>query len=222
MQVMGLSDLAIIAPKPGIFPSEEATARAVSAEVVLDQATVHECLEDALADCHGVVGTTARQRHIGPPVLAPRQWCEQARERRGEQLALVFGQERTGLTNEEVDQCHALIRIPTQEDFASLNLAMAVQLLCYDWHLSQAQPAPTIEPTDPRIRPATHAELDGFLAHLRRVSDAVDFFTSKNPDSIHRRLRALFSRSGLDNNEINILRGFLRDIEKKLPENPVE
>ena len=214
MKVMGLEALTIVAPKPGIFPSEEATARAVSAESLLQQAQVVDTLAEAVADCHHVVGTTARLRHIGPPLLTPRQWAEGAVARPRQQLALVFGQERTGLLNEEVDLCHALIRIPTQDGFSSLNLAMAVQILCYEWHLAAGGVLPEPLSESP---PATAQELEGFFAHLRETGDAVEFFVRKNPDAVHRRLRALFGRAGLDRNEINILRGFLRDVQRKLP-----
>lgn len=214
MKVMGLSDLAIVAPKAGIFPSEEATARAVSAETVLADAKVYSTLEEAVADRAWVVGTTARERHIGPPVMTPRAWCEAAVERGGP-LALVFGQERTGLTNEEVALCQALIRIPTHEAFASLNLGMAVQILCYEWHLAAGAAPPPREAEAPL---ATHAEMEGFFGHLREVGDAVEFFARKNPDAVHRRLRALFGRAGVDRNEINILRGLLKEIQRSLPQ----
>ncbi len=213
MKVMGVDDLVLVAPKAGIFPSEEATARAVSAESILERARVVETLEEAVADCGWVVGTTARQRHIGPPVLAPREWAEAAVTKAGKGLALVFGQERTGLTNEEVARCQALIRIPTQEQFASLNLGSAVQILVYEWRLANGgAPPPPLAPREV----ATNAELEGFLGHLREVSDAVEFFARKNPDAVHRRLRALFGRAELDRNEINILRGLMRDIQRKL------
>ncbi len=213
MKVMGVEDLVIVAPKPGIFPSEEATARAVSAEGILQRARVVETLEEAVADCNWVVGTTARQRHIGPPVIAPREWAEAAVVKAAQGIALVFGQERTGLTNEEVAHCQALIRIPTQEQFASLNLGSAVQILVYEWLLANGGTPP--QPVNPR-ETATNAELEGFLAHLREVSDAVGFFARKNPDAVHRRLRALFGRAELDRNEVNILRGLMRDIQRGL------
>lgn len=213
MKVMGVDDLVIVSPKAGIFPSEEATARAVSAEGILQRARVVETLEEAVADCSWVVGTTARQRHIGPPVIAPREWAETAVPKAPQGLALVFGQERTGLSNEEVGHCQALIRIPTQEQFASLNLGSAVQILVYEWLLANGGTPP--EPVAQREM-ATNAELEGFLSHLREVSDAVDFFARKNPDAVHRRLRALFGRAELDRNEINILRGLMRDIQRKL------
>lgn len=215
MKVMGLSDLVLVNPKPGIFPSEEATARAVSADDILAQARVVSCVEDALADCNWVVGTTARLRHIGPPVISPREWAEDGAKRQ-QQLrpAILFGTERVGLSNEEISLCQALVRIPTNEGFSSLNVAMAVQLFCYEWFVAHQGTAAEAPPLESPL--ATHAELEGFLGHLRRLSDAAEFFARKNPDAVHRRLKALFARAQLDRNEINILRGLLRDIEKTI------
>lgn len=214
MKVMGLTQLVLVDPKPGIYPSEEATARAVSAVDVLDNAQVVDSLDQAVADCTLVVGTTARERHIGPQVLLPRHFCEQAAGLAGDgDVALVFGRERTGLSNEEVDLCQYLVRIPTQEDFVSLNLAAAVQILAYEW----IQSAACLPPQKPvHYRPATSQELEGYIAHMRRVIDRVGFFAGKNQDAIQRRIRRVFARAELDTNEINILRGFLSATEKTL------
>ena len=161
MKTMGLAQLVLVDPKPGIFPSEEATARAVSAVDVLGNARVCETLAEAVADCTLVVGTTARERHIGPQVMLPRDFCADAGRLAGEgEVALVFGRERTGLTNEEVDLCQRLVRIPTQSEFASLNLAAAVQILAYEWIQSAAK-LPQAAPE--AYRPARSQE----LAHLR-------------------------------------------------------
>lgn len=214
MKVMGVEDLVLVSPKEGIFPSEEATARAVSAEGILAEARVVETLAEAVADCAWVVGTTARLRHIGPPLMTPRDWAEKAVGIADQGVALVFGQERTGLLNEEIDHCHALIRIPTQEQFASLNLGSAVQILVYEWLLANGGDLP--EPIGEEAPLATHAEVNGFLTHLRQVTDSIGFFERKNPDAVHRRLRALFGRASLDRNEINILRGLLRDLNRAI------
>lgn len=220
MKVMGVDDLVIVAPKSGIFPSEEATARAVSAENILENARVVDTLQEAVQDCAWVVGTTARHRHIGPPVMAPRDWAAEAMTREEKKLALVFGRESTGLHNDEVALCQALIRIPTQEAFASLNLGSAVQILMYEWRLAQG--GLLLPEVEKSVEPATHAELESFYGHLRRVSDRIEFFARKNPDSVHRRLRAIYGRAKLDKNEINVLRGFLRDVERKLPGGEVD
>lgn len=212
MKVMGIERLVLVDPKPGIYPSEAATARAVSAVDVLDRAQVCDSLAEAVADCSLVVGTTARERHIGPAVMLPRDFCTQAAGlAAGGEVALVFGRERTGLTNEEVDLCQRLVRIPTQEAFASLNLASAVQILVYEWIQSVAA-LPADKPSG--YRPASSAELEGFMGHLRQAVDQVGFFAGKNQDAILRRMRKIYLRAGLDTNEINILRGFLSAVDK--------
>lgn len=214
MKTMGLDQLHLVDPKAGIFPSEEASARAVSATDVLDSAQVHETLLEAVRDCHLVVGTTARERHVGPPVLSPRAFCAQAQDLSGGgRVALVFGRERTGLTNEEVDLCQRLIRIPTHEAFASLNLAAAVQICCYEWMLPRAsEPAPK----ETRYRPATAAEFDGFMNHLQSLVEQIDFFAEKNQPAVMRRVRQIFHRAAMDTNEINILRGLWGETQKAL------
>ena len=214
MKVMGQARLVLVAPKPGIFPSEEATARAVSAADVLEAARVCASLADAVADCSLVVGTTARERHLGPPVCLPREFCEQAAQwAGGGEVALVFGREATGLSNEEVDLCQRLVRIPTGEAFASLNLAAAVQILVYEWIQSAGAALPA---RDERYRRATAAEQEGFHAHLARVAGRIGFFAAKNQPAVLRRMRQIYQRAALDANEINILRGFLSDTEKAL------
>lgn len=214
MKTMGIERLVLVDPKPGIFPSEEATARAVSATDILESAQVHANLAEAVADCQLVVGTTARERHIGPPVMLPRDFCAQADALAGGgEVALVFGRERTGLTNEEVDLCQRLVRIPTQQAFASLNLAAAVQIMVYEWIQSAAR---LPEMPEPGYRPATSAELEGYFTHLQAVVGRIGFFAEKNQDAILRRIRRIYARAQLDTNEINILRGFLSATEKAL------
>lgn len=216
MKVMGLTRLILVSPKAGVFPNEEATARAVSAVDVLEQAQVADSLAEAVADCSLVVGTTARERHIAAPVMLPREFCQQADTLGGGgEVALVFGRESTGLSNEEVDLCQRLVRIPTQEQFASLNLAAAVQILAYEW----IQSAASLSQTSPeQYRPATSKELEGYMGHLQTVFQRTSFFADKNQEAILRRIRRIYARAQLDTNEINILRDFLSAVEKRLPE----
>ena len=131
MKNMGLSDLALVRPK--FFPHEDAEARASGADDLLQSAQVVESLDEALADCSYVAGTSARSRTIGWPTMAPRECAERlvAESRQG-CPAIVFGPEKSGLTNDDLDRCHTLLRIPTNPDFSSLNLAMAVQVLTYE------------------------------------------------------------------------------------------
>ncbi len=218
MKTMGLTQLVLVDPKPGIYPSEEAAARAVSAVDVLADARVCETLAEAVADCTLVVGTTARERHIGPQVMLPRDFCADAGRLAGDgEVALVFGRERTGLTNEEVDLCQRLVRIPTQSEFASLNLAAAVQILAYEWIQSAAK-LPPAAPED--YRPARSQELEGLIGHIDRVIKRTGFFAGKNQEAILRRIRRIYARAALDTNEINILRGQLSATEKTLDQLP--
>ncbi|MGJ8669060.1 MAG: RNA methyltransferase [Oceanococcus sp.] len=214
MKVMGLTRLILVDPKPGSFPNDEATARAVSAVDILQSAEVVSTLQEAVADCSLVVGTTARERHIGPQVLLPRTFCEQAETlAAGGEVALVFGRERSGLSNEEVDLCQRLVRIPTQVEFASLNLAAAVQILAYEWIQSVASLPP---PKPVQYRPATSQEVEGFMQHKLALIDRSGFFAGKNQEAILRRIRRIYARADLDTNEINILRGFLSAMEKTI------
>lgn len=214
MKVMGLTRLILVDPKPGVYPHEQATARAVSAVDVLDAAEVVDTLEEAVADCTLVVGTTARERHISSPVLSPRDFSEQAEGLAGGgEVALVFGREATGLSNREVDLCQRLVRIPTQEAFASLNLAAAVQILAYEW----IQSAATLPPPKPvQYRPATSQELEGYMQHMHSLIDSTGFFAGKNQEAILRRIRRVYARANLDTNEVNILRGFLSAMQKMI------
>lgn len=204
MKNMGFYELALVAPRQ--FPHAEATARAAGADDVLAGARVYASLGEAVADCHLVIGTSARQRSIQWPLWTPRQcaenvWCQPACHR----VAIVFGRERSGLSNEELDLCHFGLRIPCNPDYASLNLAAAVQIVVYELHLAQGQA--TFEPESPL---ATHAELESFYRHLQQALQDIGFLHSrKQVPSIMRRLRRLFGRAGLEKREVDILRGIL-------------
>lgn len=165
MKVMAFSDLVVVGPRRPP-KDEDAAARAVGAVDVLERAPVVETLAEALADCVYVVGFTARDRHVGPPnsdvADAAGVILERAHEGR---VALLFGNERTGLENDELNACHARVRIPTGDTLASLNLAAAVQVACYELHKTFSHAEPTGD--DGRVEaPATHAELDAFLARV--------------------------------------------------------
>jgi len=214
MKNMGLSRLYLVAPDE--FPSDQATARAVGAEDVLDHARICASLDEAVADCHLVVGTSARGRRIPWPVLAPDEAAQRIVQTAGErEVAVVFGRERTGLTNEELDRCQALVNIPTDPGFASLNLACAVQVVAYEiWRTAESQTQPksgTVAATmDALGEPlATHDEVQRFYGHLEEVLVGTGFLDPNNPRLLMRRLMRLFNRVELTNNEVNILRGIL-------------
>lgn len=217
MKCMGLSRLYLVKPPFG-FPGAEATARAAGADDVLANAVVSQSLESAISDCSLVVGTTARDRSIPWPVWSPQECASQALAlSAGGPVAMLFGRERSGLTNEEIDCCNAVVNIPTNPGFSSLNLASAVQILAYEIQKQVNRGAP-VEPDDGRIPLATNEELEYLYEHLQRTMTRVGFYDPDKPRRVMRRLRRLFGRTGLDQNELNILRGFLAAVEDKTPE----
>jgi TrmH family RNA methyltransferase len=207
MKAMGFRALHLV--EPAQFPSAEATARAAGADDVLATARVHADLESALANCDLVFGTSARARRIGWPTLTPRAAARAiASAPSTARVALVFGRERTGLSNAELDRCQRLISIPTAAGFSSLNLAQAVQILTYELSLLAADPVPT--PPTRREHAATAAELEALRAHCLELMAAVGYYDPARPKLIDRRVRRLLARAGLLHSEVQILRGFLR------------
>ena len=216
MKNMGVRDLALVRPR--FFPHDDATARASGAEDLLESALVCESLAEALADCTWVAGTSARSRTIGWPTMTPRQCAERMlEESEVGKPAIVFGPEKSGLTNEDLDRCHTLLTIPTSPDFSSLNLAMAVQVATYELRVaSLGEPPDPVSGHDEHVPLATGEELEHFYTHLERVATDVRFLDPENPRHLMRRLRRLFSRAMPDQNEVNILRGILAAIERKV------
>ena len=216
MKTMGLRDLALVAPQR--FPDGEANALAAGAGDVLEEASVHATLGEALADCRLVIATTARQRTVPMPELSPREAAARLVEASAlGPVALVFGRERTGLENEELQLCHAAACIPANPGYSSLNLAQAVQVLCYEWRMAwlQARPATAVAREDSEP-PAAHAEVESFFAHLGAFMDEIDFHKGKDPAIVTQRLRRLFLRAGPDSRELRILRGILSDTQRLL------
>ena len=215
MKNMGLSDLALVRPR--YFPDQEATARASGAEDLLDGATVVETLAEAIADCVYVAGTSARSRAINWPCLDARDAAARLHEESAHgPVAAVFGPEQSGLSNADLDHCDTLLTIPTDPNFSSLNLAMAVQVVSYElraaWAARQAQSeAPEYEADAPL---ATSAELEHFYRHLEQVLTDIRFLDPDNPRQLMRRLRRLFIRARPDKNELNILRGVLTAVDR--------
>jgi TrmH family RNA methyltransferase len=212
MKNMGLSDLALVNPR--FFPHEDATARASGATDILDNATVFTNLADALSGCVYVAGASARSRTISWPSMGPRD-CAERMISESEQgtVAVVFGPEKTGLHNDDLDLCHTLLTIPTDPGFSSLNVAMAVQVLTYELRVaSLLDTGPQFETEAP---PATIEEMEHFYTHLGKVLEDIRFLDPENPRLLMRRLRRLFIRARPDKNEVNILRGILTAIDRK-------
>ncbi|MXX29645.1 MAG: RNA methyltransferase [Gammaproteobacteria bacterium] len=210
MKTMGLSQLVLVNPLR--YPDPQAEWRAAAATDVLDQCRVCARLDEAIADCHWVVGASARPRRIPWPVADVRTSARKLLAEAGAgQVAVLFGREADGLSNEELQRCNAHLRIPASPDYPSLNLAMAVQVVAYELFAAQAVPA---EPEWDRP-PATAAEVEAMLAHLERLLVATDFLDPDNPGQTLTRLRRLAARAGLDQTEVRMLRGIATQLEKR-------
>ncbi len=212
MKTMGLAELHLVAPRQ--WPHDDAVARATGAADLLQRAHVHADLDSALSGVGLVVGLSARQRHLSCPADFPRPTAGViAAESDRQPVALLFGRERTGLTNEELDRCHRLVHIPTDPAFSSLNLAAAVQVMCYElrWHLVAGEPAPQCAEVSPPA--ATADEMEHFFEHLEKVLMRIDFLREENPRALMRRLRVFYNRARPDRNEMQILRGILTHVE---------
>jgi tRNA (cytidine32/uridine32-2'-O)-methyltransferase len=215
MKNMGLQRLTLVKPKR--FPDDEAVWRSAGATDVLEKAVVVETLEEALADCSLVVGTSARDRRIPWPVIDPRECAEQVTPQLANQkMALVFGREDRGLTNEELHKCNFHVHIPTNSEYSSLNLAAAVQVLSYELRMACLhQDSSASQPTREWDRPyATAGELELFYQHLEQTLIEIDFLDPGNPRQLMARLKRLYSRVRPDRMEVNILRGMLTAVQK--------
>jgi len=211
MKNMGVRDLALVNPKH--FPHEDATARASGAEDILDNARRFATLPEAISDCVYVAGASARSRTINWPSMGPRECAARLTSEMSQgTVAAVFGPEKSGLSNEDLDHCNTLLTIPTDPGFSSLNIAMAVQVFTYELRSAQLiDEGPVFEAEAP---PATSEEMEYFYTHLEQVLRDIRFLDPDNPRHLMRRMRRLFIRARPDHNEINILRGILTAIDR--------
>jgi tRNA (cytidine32/uridine32-2'-O)-methyltransferase len=211
MKNMGLDKLCLVNPK--IFPSAEATARASGADDLLAAARRVDSLDAALTGISLVIGASARNRTLPVPMLNPRECAELVMQQPGDTAsAIVFGRERTGLTNDELDRCHYLVQIPANPDYPSLNVAAAVQVISYELRMAAGL---SLYRPGSRHRYATTEEMELFYQHLEEVLVAIEFLDAGNPRQLMRRLRRLFGRARPNENEVNILRGILTAIEQR-------
>lgn len=210
MKTMGLSRLVLVAPEKA--PDRDTVAMAAGADDLVDAAPVFATLAEAVADCQLVLGCTARSRRVQLEELLPREAAARAVAAAGSaEVALVFGRERTGLENNELQLCHAAVHIPSDPAFSSLNLAAAVQVLSYELRIA------ALAASAPAAVPATlapHAELEGLFAQLADTLDAIDFHKGRAPESAMRKLRRLYLKAGLDSAEVRLLRGVLADAQR--------
>lgn len=215
MKVMGLSEMVLVDPQCEV--DAQAVALAAGASDIALNARIVQNLEQAVEECALVVGTSARSRTLEWPMLNPRE-CGQkfAQEGVKHSVALVFGRERTGLTNEELQKCHYHVSIPANPEYSSLNLAMAVQTLCYEVRVAyldqvQAQYPPQEEEQYPR-----HKELEMFYQHLEKVMIKTQFISEEQPGQVMNKLRRMFNRARPESQELNTLRGVLTAVEKSI------
>jgi tRNA (cytidine32/uridine32-2'-O)-methyltransferase len=216
MKNMGLHRLVLVAPEQ--FPDPQATWRAVSAADVLESAQVVSTLDEAIGDCSLVVAASAKDKRIPWPVLDARRAAADIAmaSHRGE-VAILFGREDNGLSNEELRRCNLHLAIPTSEAYSSLNLAMAVQIVCYELHMLVAGEVLTAEPDAHwDAPPATQDNMERFFAHLEETLSQIGFLNPAAPRQLMPRLRRLYSRLRLDEMELNILRGMLTETQKRI------
>jgi tRNA (cytidine32/uridine32-2'-O)-methyltransferase len=217
MKTMGLSQLVVINPKR--FPDPQADWRAAGALDVLDNALVMPDVDSAIADCHWVVGTSTRMRKIPWPVADAKETATQVLELLGKQgergrVAVLFGREDNGLSNDELRRCNAHLQIPAAVEYSSLNLAMAVQVVCYE--LFQASlTTPPVAKWDRTL--ASSSQVDDLVRALEQNLLETSFLDVKNPGQTITRLRRLFARAQMDETEVQILRGVIKHLTHTAP-----
>ena len=218
MKTMGLRQLVLVNPLR--YPNVEATAMASGADDILFHASVVGQYEQALLDCHLIIGTSARRRGLACPELTPRAAAAKLITIAAQApVALVFGRESAGLSNDELDRCHFMVRVPANPEYSSLNIAATVQVLAYELRvaaLDALSPAATqLKEENTSHLPASGKEMNLFYQHLEQVLLASGFLNPANPRHLMRRLRRLFNRAQPDQNEVNILRGMLSALQPK-------
>ena len=213
MKNMCLENLYLVNPLS--FPHADASSRASGADDVLGKTTVCQSLDEALQECNLVLGASARsQRYISWPQVDTRQCGELvASSAHKEQVAIVFGRENSGLSNEELERCHYLVHIPCNPAFSSLNIAAAVQVICSEIFHAVRQGNEVEEGDETEY--ATASDMDGFYSHLEQTLIEIEFLNPEHPHKLMRRLRRLFNRARLNKNEWNILRGILTEVNKQ-------
>jgi tRNA (cytidine32/uridine32-2'-O)-methyltransferase len=219
MKNMGLDKLYLVAPKK--FPDDQAVWRASSAGDVLDKAVVCETLDEAIEGCELVLGASARDRSMPWPVMDPRQSAETVMsEPEQHQVAILFGREDRGMTNEELQRCHFHLQIPANPEYTSLNIGAAVQVVCYELRMAMLNKAGLKEAWDWDkewdIEAASADEMRYFLEHFEETLIALEVINPKRPRQLMPRMKRLFIRSRMDQMEVSILRGVLTATQKLL------
>lgn len=206
MKTMGLSRLYLVNPKH--FPDGQAKSLAVNATDVLDSAVVTTTLEEAIADCQFVIGVSGKERSLSQQVMTVREAAHEVHQlASSQQIALVFGTEMSGLSNAEADCCHVLATIPANPDYTSLNLAQAVQIMCYEVRMAITEGKLHYDEKTAEL--ATQEDLERLYEHMREVLEYIGYINPRAPKKLFERLRRLYGRARLEKEEINLLRGIL-------------
>lgn len=216
IKTMGLSKLDLVCPKE--FPSNEATYRSKAAKDILEKASIHETLFESVKGCEMVIGTSARNRKVPWPVLNPKNASKEINKavKNNSKVAIVFGREDRGLTNEELGLCNLHIHIPTNEDYSSLNLAQAVQIVTYEIRMNFLESESLKNDQEWDVELASAEQTERLIEHMDELMKEVEFYDIENPRKLLMRVRRFFKRSGIDVMETNIFRGLFSTIQKKL------
>ncbi len=212
MKTMGLSDLVLVNPLDNV-PGQE-RAMASNAVDIFENARRVETLDQAISDCHLVLGTSARKRYLDWPLITPREAASEANAmiHSGMKVAVLFGREKNGLLNQELEKCQAHVYIPANPDYSSLNLAQAVQIIGYEMRLACLGS----EPYEPRDLLATPVQLEGFYGAIEQALLALEFLDPKAPRKLMPRVKRLFQRVKMEAVEVNLMRGVFEEIKKKI------
>ena len=216
IKTMGLKNLELVCPKE--FPSDEAIYRSKAAKDILENASVHETLFESVKGCEIVIGTSARNRKVPWPVLNPKNASKEINEavKNSSKVAIVFGREDRGLTNEELGLCNLHVHIPTAEEYSSLNLAQAVQIITYEIRMEFIGTENLENNQDWDVDLATSEQTERLIDHMDELMKEVAFYDTENPRKLLMRVRRFFKRSGIDVMEANIFRGLFSAIQKRL------
>ena len=207
----GLTELRLVAPRDG-WPNPDAGPAASGADIVLEEAKVFSTTAEAIADCNLVYASTVRRRDLVMPVVGPSEMAESI-ARGGGKSAILFGPERSGLETEDVALANAIVTVPINPAFASLNLAQAVILLAYEWSRTQALAQPTAKEPEP---PAAHSEIDGLIGQLEGALEAAGYFhPPERTQATKATLRTILTRRGWSSREIQAMRGVIRALGER-------
>lgn len=212
MKTMGLSQMVLVSPQK--FPHQQAIEMASGAVDVLEDALVVDTLEEAIADVHLVIGSSARPREIQLPMLTMDEFAPHiAKQSKDSNIAIIFGRERTGLTNEELRCCDFHTMVQTNPHYGSLNLSQAVQLFCYELRKYHLSAEPQKADDEDLLKLASSKDVERFYEHLEKTLLLTEFLDTKQPNKVMAKLKKIFKRSQLEEADINLLRGILSSVQ---------